>query len=309
MVACKVLRHMIELGFVFFRALSFSLLLVAELGVPFANDPIRGAKNLVRLLYKHESWASVNTLRDSGLNLEDKWVYLLSQRSRVVMHALGDYSRRNSLAGVSSSAAKGAEFFEVDIFLDESGRLRCHHGPEYPEPYQAGDCEFALLLSTLPQNSFLILDVKTNFVTTANEVLKELSQKEMSESRSKVIFQLYLPSHLRWFVEAGRRHPDVLRNKPIVTLYRTHSYAPFVSLASPDFVGAITYPWSRLDMKSLESFLFKVNKPLLTHAISDCNALMDAIDSGVVGIYGPNTLLDCHEFSQYNKLSSDHDGG
>lgn len=242
------------------------LMLLMELTLPFSRGPLEGGKNLFRVLCTRESW-SLLLFNQHDISLNDYWLRLPRQKSQFVMHALGDPKAPNTLAAARSSVGKSASLFEVDIFLDSASQLRCHHGPEPPRLYEKGDCTLSGLAGILPKNSYIILDLKTDFVVTANAVLDQISNGPLRPHAKKLIFQLYLPSHLRWFEWAFGEYPGLIKNQPIVTLYRTHSRAPFIARVLPGYVAALTFPYKRGDRSGLEEWIFSLDKPYYVHPV------------------------------------------
>jgi len=178
--------------------------------------------------------------------------------------------------------------------LDSANKLRCHHGPEPPRSYVSGDCTLSSLVQILPNDSYVILDIKTDFIATATIVLDEISNSHVRSYASKIVFQLYQPSHVRWFERAWRMYPGLIKNQPIVTLYRTRSRAPFVAKVLPRYVAALTFPIDRDDLIGLESKIFGLNiKPYYVHPAKTCWEYYQSRLRGVHGVYGPSTLLSC----------------
>ena len=100
------------------------------------------------------------------------------------------------MAAFQDSRRKGFFFFEVDLWLDENDVIRCHHGPDKPKPLEEGGCTFERLMNILGDGEYVILDIKTDFLITSAAILRHLEDNPRSK---QMIFQLYLPEHVREF--------------------------------------------------------------------------------------------------------------
>lgn len=156
-------------------------------------------------------------------------------------HALGSYEAPNSLSSFRHSLAQGASLCEVDVYLDRQNIRRCHHGSDIPKPFKRGQCELGSLLSLLPDHSFLILDIKTDFARTADRVIELLASPLYGSYANRLIFQLYKPDDLFWFAKVAKNN-SLIKNTAILTLYRTRLNLVFADVFAPRFIGAVTFP-------------------------------------------------------------------
>lgn len=204
----------------------------------------------------------------------------------LVAHALGHEPNPNTVEALTNSIKLGFQFVEVDLWLDQAGHLRCHHGPELPEPYKQGDCTFTTLLGYVERNGiWLILDIKSDFVTTGNRVLNELRNNEAARH---VVFQLYLPEHFSVFNSWAALEP---LPGPIATAYLSHrSLGHIVSNLERLGVRAFTFPLERYNALPTQR---PEGLTLFTHPVHDCEAVRKAMIGGIRGIYS-NSTLSCN---------------
>lgn len=242
-----------------------------------------------------ETWSSLIWMQVGEVKLSGQWLNLDKGRSRLIAHALGNYKYPNTLKGARESVAAGARLLEVDLYKDSQGILRCHHGPEKPGTYKNGDCTLIKLLKALPNNTYVVLDIKTEFVESAEPIVNALKDKALTNLSKKLIFQLYKPSDVKWFYSMAAKSPELIRNKPIVTLYRTYATTPFVSRIVPSSVGAITYPMDRSNthLKNIEYYIFGLRHKTYVHPIKSCFQYKLALDLTAYGVYGPSKLHAC----------------
>jgi hypothetical protein len=265
------------------------------MAIPLSRGIIPAAKNTYRMLVTGDTWSSLIWMQAGGVRLSGQWLDLDKGRSKLIVHALGNYKYPNTLKGARESVARGARLLEVDLYKDSQGILRCHHGPEKPSTYKAGDCTLVKLLKALPNNTFVILDIKTEFFESAESIVNTLQDKELTYLSKKLIFQLYKPSDVEWFYAMASKNPELIRNKPIITLYKTHATAPLVSRVVPSSIGAITYPMDRSNMllKSIEYHILGLNHKTYVHPIRSCPQYNLALASSAYGVYGPSKLHTC----------------
>ena len=135
-----------------------------------------------------------------------------------IAHALGEATGdgANTLPAMSRAHTLGFRIFEVDLSLD-AGIVRCHHGPESPAPWQSGECRLENLLDALPSDSWLVLDIKTDFRTTGAEVLEIARLKGKAR---QLVFQLYRPAQLALFNAWQNASPEL--PGPLITAYRSY---------------------------------------------------------------------------------------
>ena len=278
------------------KLLSFILFLCGEIVLPFSRGPFHAAKSIYRTLERGDTWSSLVWINSDRINLNDNWMYLENNDSSLIAHRLGDYSNENTMKAARESLSRGVKLLEVDIFKDDQGYMRCHHGPDVPKLYQAKDCTLGKILREMPDNTYLILDIKTDFIEASSLILDFLRDHLKNDALGdKLVFQLYKPSDIRWFHESAEKYPRLLRNKPIVTLYRSHIVYPLASAILPSSIGAIAYPWEKdvLHSASIESYLFKVKHKLFVHPIDSCFAYLSLRRKGVSGVYAPSKLKHC----------------
>ena len=277
------------------KILLYYLLVFAEMVVPLSRGITPAAKNAYRTLAIGDTWSSLIWMQVDEVTLSDQWLNLDKGRSRFIAHALGNYKYPNTLKGARESVAAGVRLLEVDLYKDSQGILRCHHGPEKPNTYKTGDCSLIKLLKALPENTFLILDIKTEFVESAELIVKALKDKALTHLSKKLIFQLYKPSDVEWFYSMASKSPELIKNKPIVTLYRTYATAPFVSRLLPSSVGAIAYPIDKINvhLKSFEYNVLGLRYKTFVHPIRSCSQYKLTLTTSAYGVYGPSGLLAC----------------
>ena len=277
------------------KILLYCLCVFAEMVIPLSRGIIPAAKNVYRTLATGDTWSSLIWMQVGGVSLSDKWLNLDNGRSRLIAHALGNYKYPNTLAGARESLATGARLLEVDLYKDSQGILRCHHGPEEPGTYKTGDCTLIKLLKALPDNTFVILDIKTEFKGSTDLIVSALKDKSLTHLSKKLIFQLYNLSDVEWFYSIASKNPQLIINKPIVTLYKTHATAPFVSRVVPSSVGAIAYPVDRasIHIKSIEYYILGLRRKTFVHPVRSCSRYNLALSASAYGVYGPSKLHAC----------------
>jgi hypothetical protein len=203
-----------------------------------------------------------------------------------IAHAFGASGRpqANSLAALVASLVAGLTLFEVDLWLDPQGRIRCFHGDDQghaPPPFAAGDCTFDTLLPQLAAApGWLVLDIKTDFEATGRRIVDALRGQAVAR---QVVFQLYQPAHLALFSAWAAEAPFAA---PIVTVYAAHRGVQHIANALQTLnVHALTLP---LDKRHLLD-----QRPsavaLLVHPVHNCEDLSAAMAWGAQGIY---TLSD-----------------
>lgn len=278
------------------KLLLYVLCLLIELVGPTTRGPIPAAKNLYRIMLEHEHWSSLLLMEaEPSIHLSDEWMHQDDRSTMLIAHALGNYDFPNTLDGARESVQAGIRLLEVDVFIDGQGRLRCHHGPSEPLPYEKQDCTLDKLVGNIPDNVFVIIDAKSDFFEVSRLVLGLAANTNSNSFAKKIIFQLYKPSHVTWFFMTAAKRPELLRNMPIITLYRTHAAAPLVSRVAPPGVGAIAYPFSKRNQNraSLEYYLLGINHKTLVHPVRECSVYQMPGGFFADGLYGPSSLLGC----------------
>ncbi len=238
---------------------------------------------------------------NESVQLSNAWTAYLQRSPALVAHALGSYAAPNSLSGFRHSLAQGSSLFEVDVYLDRQNILRCHHGPDIPKPIRSGECELGSLLKLVPEHRFLILDIKTDFVRTADRVIGLLASPLYMPYANRLIFQLYTPDDLHWFAKTARQN-SLIKNKAILTLYRTRLNPVFANVFAPRFIGAVTFPAERLGMQNYLLAASRVSlggiRPTLVHPVKSCWEFEKARLYSIQGVYGPASILGCKGFRE-----------
>lgn len=228
-------------------------------------------------LIVREDWSHVAPL---GPYQNYDW---LGQRQGLIpiAHGLGEISGQiNSLPALRRSVAAGFKFFEVDLWL-QNDLVRCFHGPGIPPSLNDNDCTFDTLMAALPRDSWLVLDIKTDFLATGNRIVESL---RVNGRADRVIFQLYVPEQFAMF---ERWQSALPLPGPIVTAYVAHRSANTVAAAAAKAgIRAFTLPMDRLDGFSRRPRSLAV----LVHPIDDCATLEQARTAGVRGMYMENNL-------------------
>lgn len=269
------------------RSKIFICTLTLAFGAWFANsglDPLRWLdRNLFgealkdglgRFVYE-EDWGSVAKL---PTRLDYSWLPDAS-RPILVAHALGEASGpgENSLAALHRSLQLGVRLLEIDIWLDERNILRCHHGPAVPAPFAVGDCTLpAALHAADEQGAWLILDIKTDFKATGEQIVKQLSS---DPAIVRAVFQLYRPGDVDAFTDWSSQLP---LPGPIVTAYRARRSVQHLEVhAARIGVRVLTIPLERAPaLKVLHPSL-----ALLVHPIHSCESARLAMQFPVAGMY------------------------
>lgn len=231
-----------------------------------------------RIVY-NEDWNQVAL--DSG-RFDYSWLDRV-KGPVMVAHAMGRADAlANSIPAMVEAIAQGIVFIEVDLFLDSSGVLRCHHGPESPPKYRVGDCEFTSALQLArASNVYLILDIKTDFLTTASLILRTMD----SSSARHVIFQLYQPDHIAYFRKWTRLFPFP---GPILTAYRSYrSIGHLRSSANRLGIRVVTAPVAKI--MRVQPYL--PDQVLLVHPVATCQVYKSTLKRGAAGFYGYTSFV------------------
>lgn len=222
-----------------------------------------------------ESWADAMPLPPG---LDEQW--LASARAPLrVAHALGaaGSADANTLTALTAAARDGMRLFELDVWLDAAGALRCHHGPGDPLPSRLGDCTLeSVLPRVVEHDGWLVLDIKTDFERTGERIIRLL---DTNRTGRRVIFQLYRPAHTALFAAWSDR---TALASPIVTAYASHrSVQHIADHLNGLHVKALTIP--------LESLPLLRRLPpgvaLFLHPVHDCAAWQAAAPGSGRGIY------------------------
>ncbi len=203
-----------------------------------------------------------------------------------IAHALGASGspEADTLSAFAQSRAEGFLLFEVDVWLDSAGRLRCFHGPDdgaestfNPPPLQASDCTLDSLLKSLAEGpGWLVLDIKTDFERTGARIVERLRGDDLAR---RVVFQLYRPAHLALFAAWATAVP---LPAPIVTVYAAHRGVQHIADQLPMLgVRALTLPLPRAAALQHRP----TGVVVLMHPVHDCAAQLEARLAGADGIY------------------------
>lgn len=228
-----------------------------------------------------ESWENVKLINDqldySWMNQDGKLVF--------IAHALGASGMKgqNSLTEMQNSLSQGLRLMEVDIWLDDNGMLRCHHGPEQPEKIKLGDCTFEAALNlAIKSNAWLILDVKSDFKKTGDLLVEKIAN---SNHASRVVFQLYKPEDIEQFKKWREIKPFA---GPILTLYLTRrSVNHVIEGIRSSGIRVLTIPIHRLPALNDRPRQVKI----FTHPVHDCRVLKEVQKFHVDGFYITNTIV------------------
>jgi hypothetical protein len=227
--------------------------------------------------YHAEDWSEPAPLPS---NLDYSWLKKVS-RPILIAHALGESGRldQNSLAAQQRALSAGIKLLEVDVWLDEAGRLRCHHGPDSPAAPVAGECSLQVAAhAAADQEAWLVLDIKTDFQQTGEAIFQQFLTVP---SASQLIFQLYRPTDIQLF--SLWASPLNLPG-PIVTTYRARrSLRHIASQLDRIGVEAITYPLNRGEAMPETSALQGLTR--LVHPVHDCVSLKKAKHQKADGYY------------------------
>lgn len=200
-----------------------------------------------------------------------------------IAHALGESgtSTANTLAAARRAYAAGFRLLEVDLVLVD-GELRCQHDPGPQGALVKDGCTFDTLLGTMPRDTWLVLDIKTDFAVVGQRIV---DRGLATGAAQRLVFQLYRPEDFALFNRWQARAP---LPGPILTAYLAHRRIDHVAAqATRTGVRAFALPLDRLPALS--------NKPpgasVLVHPVHDCAAQAQALRRAD-GIY-TLSLLRC----------------
>lgn len=219
-----------------------------------------------------EDWSKAEVLREGQ---DYRWRSSGSALLRIG-HALGEagLSGANTVEAMRRSYDAGMRLFEVDLWL-EGAVVRCHHGPDAPPPLEPDSCRFDTLLAALPEDAWLVLDIKTDFVPTGERIV---AAAQMQAKAPQIIFQLYEPGDLAWF---NRWQAKSLLSGPIVTAYRAHRRIDHIAEHARRAGAVLTMPMERLVALTRRP----PGLPLYLHPVHDCDSWVKAARAGADGIY------------------------
>jgi hypothetical protein len=234
-------------------------------------------RDVVGRLYYHENWSEPYHFTGA---LDYTW--MTAGNNILIAHALGAATRpdENTLSAMQASFDRGIRIFEVDLWLDAEGYVRCHHGPATPPAYRQGACLWQQVLSkAVAFDGWVVLDIKTDFRATAETILASLPDRAAAKH---VIFQLYHPGDLPLFAHWATEYPLA---GPIVTAYLARRSLQHIarSIALTE-IRALTIPLER--RKFLGNLPTGLN--LFVHPVHDCAAFRAA--QPAKGVYVTNDL-------------------
>lgn len=261
-----------------FAFVFYFVILCAGLSIVFCKPMLRDV--LSYTIYKEE-W---ELIKGRKFNFDYSWMSSNNEKIRIA-HALGfaNADMRNSFEGYVKAKRAGFKFYEVDLWLDEQGIVRCHHGPDLPSIFKIGDCSFSTIQEKVcSDGNYLVLDIKTDFASTMRIIEPQL----LLISKRCIIFQLYKPSDFLIFEIVAEKH-NLLG--PIYTYYLTRRNIKTVfDIVVSSGVKAITAPISAnlSGLKERDKFF------LLAHPIDDCESYHDASNLSLNGIYTTVDFLE-----------------
>lgn len=243
-------------------------------------------------MYHAEDWSEVAPLQ---FNLDYFWLQN-SSRPILIAHAFGEARRidQNSLVAQQRALSARLRLLEVDVWLDEEERLRCHHGPDLPLAPVAGECSLKSAANVAAAfGAWLVIDIKTDFKLTGEAIVRQFLN---DPNASRLIFQLYRPDDILLFSHWA---PLLNLPGPIVTAYQAQrSLQHIASQLNRLGIKAITYPLYR--GKALPDKPFAQDLVRFVHPVHDCIALEEAKRLKVDGYYiltlmAPRVYGDCEK--------------
>ncbi len=227
-----------------------------------------------------EDWSRAVALPD-GLRLD--WMTRQNESGfRRIAHALGAAGTldANTIIAMQKAQADGIDLFEVDIWMDKDGQLRCFHGSEDgrdPPPLVAGECTLTAVLDFMVgRPGWIVLDIKTDFSSTGTAITNLLRTRG---DASRVIFQLYRPEHLEDFSRWAAILP---LQTPIVTVYTSHRGVQHIADQMARVgVRAMALPFAKTERLKRRPPITE----LLVHPLHDCGVIQAALAWGATGGY------------------------
>lgn len=206
-------------------------------------------------------------------------------RPVLIAHALGEAGQpgQNTLAAMRRSQDRGLRLMEVDVWRDDLGELRCHHGPARPAPLQPGECTLPLLARAAAETgTWLVLDLKTEFKSTGEAILHALADPAVT---ARLVFQLYQPADAGTFAAWASRHRLAA---PIVTAYQAHRSVRHVAHhAARIGAAALAVPMQRATALGA----VPPSLTLMVHPVKDCDAVRRAAGLSAQGLYVMSALV------------------
>lgn len=227
-----------------------------------------------------EDWSVLRPLR---ANLSYRWL-TDAGHPILIAHALGESGSpgQNTLEAMQRSQQAGLHILELDVWLDDTGELRCHHGPDLPGPAQPGTCTLERALEIAQRGDlWLVLDIKTDFATSGSAIIERFGMRPMV---SRLIFQLYRPADVVLFDQWTTRVP---LPGPIVTTYAAHRSLTHIAHHSRRIgIRAFTYPLERRAARPQKD----ASLVHLVHPVHDCSAVQQAREADADGFYVTRSL-------------------
>jgi hypothetical protein len=228
-------------------------------------------------LYHSEDWSELAPL---PFDLDYSWLKNAS-RPILIAHALGEAGHldQNSLVAQQRALSAGLKYLEIDVWLDEAERLRCHHGPDIPLAPVTEECNLKSAVHAAAYwDAWLVIDIKTDFKLTGEAIVQQF---RTDPSSSRLIFQLYRPADIYLF---SLWAPLLNLPGPIVTAYQARrSLSHIATQLSRIGIKAITYPIYRGAALSDTSVFQDLTR--FAHPVHDCKALKEAKRQKIDGYY------------------------
>ncbi|RZI55623.1 MAG: hypothetical protein EOP37_27430 [Rubrivivax sp.] len=236
------------------------------------------AMDTLARLRSDEDWSTAAALRPEQ---DYTWLQAGGAPPVRIAHALGESgsATANTLAAARRAYAAGFRVLEVDL-VEESGVLRCRHDPGPQGDLVQDGCTFETLMTALPSDAWVVLDIKTDFEAVGRRIVDRVTGTAVAK---RVVFQLYRPGDFALFNlwQAKASLPG-----PILTTYLAHRRIDHVAAeAGRVGVRALTLPIDRLPALTLRPSATAV----LVHPVHNCASWADAT-RGADGVYTLSSL-------------------
>jgi len=266
------------------------LVLVISLAVTSATEPGRRWLHFI-----DKSWLGERVMDTvARLSTTEDWTTAASLRSGQdygwfgaaglpvrIAHALGEAGTptANTLGAARRAYDAGFRLVEVDL-VQENGELRCQHDPGPHSELVEDGCTFETLLDTLPADVWIVLDIKTDFVTVGQRIVDRVKG---SANARRLVFQLYRPEDFALFNTWQAQAP---LPGPILTTYRAHRRMEHVAAQVPRIgIQVVTVPLERLSALTNHP----TGAAVLVHPVHDCVAWSEALRRAS-GVYSLSAL-------------------
>lgn len=242
--------------------------------------PREHIKNILSYSLYYENWQLLK-----GQTVKYDYSWLDSTDNQIfIAHALGfsNNDMQNTYDAYRISRLNGFRYFEVDLWLDRTNTLRCHHGPGEPDPLTLNSCQFPELARRVcADRNYLILDIKTDFYITVEHIARKLE----SLDTSCIIFQLYHPEDFEIFDAIQRKYNLI---GPIFTYYLSRrNVAQVINTVRNYGIKAVTIP-NYVPIKRSD---IAYNVRIFTHPVASCSDFYKAKKIGAVGFYITNDFF------------------